>query len=81
MGAGATRRLSAVRWGVARSIIWAWILTIPASATLAALAALLVTAGPLAIVLAVLVLCTAALTLLVRQTRFKQPIGGFASRR
>src|SRR5215210_2117061 len=31
MGAGATRRLSAVRWGVARSIIWAWILTIPAS--------------------------------------------------
>src|ERR687890_804356 len=81
MGAGATRRLSAVRWGVARSIIWAWILTIPASATLAALAALLVTAGPLAIVLAVLVLCTAALTLLVRQTRFKQPIGGFLSRR
>jgi PiT family inorganic phosphate transporter len=32
MGAGATRRLSAVRWGIARTIIWAWIFTIPASA-------------------------------------------------
>ncbi|MGQ9543361.1 MAG: anion permease [Candidatus Bathyarchaeia archaeon] len=33
MGVGATRRLSAVRWGVARSIVAAWILTIPASAS------------------------------------------------
>ena len=81
MGAGATRRLSAVRWGVARSIVWAWVLTIPASATLAALAALLVKAGPLAIVLAVLVLCAAALTLFVRRTRRKKPMGGFASGR
>src|SRR5919107_24555 len=32
MGAGATRRFSAVRWGVARRIVWAWIFTIPASA-------------------------------------------------
>ncbi len=32
MGVGATRRLSAVRWGVARRIFWAWIITIPASA-------------------------------------------------
>lgn len=37
MGVGATRRLSAVRWGVATQIIWAWILTIPASAGVAAL--------------------------------------------
>jgi len=29
VGVGATRRLSAVRWGVARRIVWAWILTIP----------------------------------------------------
>ena len=28
---GATRRLSAVRWGVARQIVWAWVLTIPAA--------------------------------------------------
>ncbi len=35
MGVGATRRLSAVRWGVGRKIVTAWILTIPASATIA----------------------------------------------
>ncbi len=38
MGVGATRRLSAVRWGVARRIIWAWIVTIPAAALVAAAA-------------------------------------------
>jgi PiT family inorganic phosphate transporter len=37
VGVGATTRLSAVRWGVARQIIWAWILTIPAAAVMAAL--------------------------------------------
>lgn len=36
MGVGATRRLSAVRWGVAKSIVAAWVLTIPAAATVAA---------------------------------------------
>lgn len=38
VGVGATNRLSAVRWGVAGRIVWAWILTIPASALMAALA-------------------------------------------
>lgn len=37
MGVGATQRLSAVRWGLAGRIIWAWILTIPLSALLAGL--------------------------------------------
>lgn len=37
VGVGATRRLSAVRWGVARQIVWAWILTIPASAAIGAI--------------------------------------------
>ncbi len=37
MGVGATQRLSAVRWGVAARIVWAWILTIPAAAIVAAL--------------------------------------------
>jgi inorganic phosphate transporter, PiT family len=32
VGVGATRRLSAVRWGVAGQIVWAWLLTIPAAA-------------------------------------------------
>jgi PiT family inorganic phosphate transporter len=36
MGAGATRRLSAVRWGVARSIVTAWVLTFPAAGAVAA---------------------------------------------
>ena len=36
MGAGATRRLSAVRWGVARTIILAWIVTIPMAGAMAA---------------------------------------------
>ncbi len=36
MGVGATKRLSAVRWGIARSIVTAWVLTIPAAALAAA---------------------------------------------
>jgi PiT family inorganic phosphate transporter len=35
IGVGSTRRLSAVRWGVAGQIVWAWILTIPMSAGIA----------------------------------------------
>jgi PiT family inorganic phosphate transporter len=31
VGVGAVRRLSAVRWGVAGQIVWAWVLTIPAA--------------------------------------------------
>lgn len=36
MGVGSTKRLTAVRWGVAGNILWAWILTIPASAMMSA---------------------------------------------
>jgi PiT family inorganic phosphate transporter len=36
MGVGATKRLSAVRWGLGKRIVYAWIITIPASAGLAA---------------------------------------------
>src|SRR5687768_11135558 len=36
MGVGATKRLSAVRWGVTVNLLWAWVLTIPVSALLAA---------------------------------------------
>ncbi len=41
VGVGATQRLSAVRWGVAGRIVWAWILTIPFAAVIAALTFLL----------------------------------------
>jgi len=36
MGVGATRRLSAVKWGVAGRIVWAWVLTIPLAAAVSA---------------------------------------------
>lgn len=38
VGVGSSRKMSAVRWGVASNIVWAWILTIPASAFVAAIA-------------------------------------------
>jgi PiT family inorganic phosphate transporter len=43
VGVGATRRLSAVRWGVAGRIMWAWVLTIPGAAAIAAATYWLVT--------------------------------------
>ena len=38
VGVGSAQRASAVRWGVAGNIVWAWIFTIPASAFVAAIA-------------------------------------------
>jgi PiT family inorganic phosphate transporter len=43
MGVGATKRLSAVRWGVGKRLIYAWMITIPASASMAAIVLLLIT--------------------------------------
>ncbi len=37
VGVGSLKRLSAVRWGVAGRVVWAWIITIPATAVIAAL--------------------------------------------
>jgi len=42
MGVGSLRRMSAVKWGVAGRIVWAWILTIPAAAAISALTYILV---------------------------------------
>ena len=36
VGVGSSKKVSAVRWGVAGSIVWAWVLTIPCSAFMAA---------------------------------------------
>ena len=44
MGVGSTKRLSAVRWGLGRRIVYAWIITIPASAGLAAASLLIIRA-------------------------------------
>jgi PiT family inorganic phosphate transporter len=73
MGAGATRRFSAVRWGVARRIVWAWIFTIPASGILAALAALVLRSGSLSLVLAIVVLVASFAWLARWWTRSEQP--------
>lgn len=43
MGVGASKRLSSVRWTVAKNIIWAWILTIPITAAIAGLAIFIIT--------------------------------------
>jgi PiT family inorganic phosphate transporter len=42
VGVGATRRLTAVRWGVAGSIVWAWVLTIPMAALISAILYILI---------------------------------------
>jgi PiT family inorganic phosphate transporter len=42
IGVGSTRRMSAVKWGVAGTIVWAWVLTIPLSAIVSALTYFLV---------------------------------------
>lgn len=42
MGVGSIKRLSAVKWGVAGRIVWAWILTIPCSAAISALAYIII---------------------------------------
>jgi PiT family inorganic phosphate transporter len=44
IGVGSIKRLSAVRWGIAGRIVWAWILTIPASAAIAAVVYVIVAA-------------------------------------
>jgi PiT family inorganic phosphate transporter len=46
IGAGAARRASAVRWGIARNVMIAWIITIPASATVAAVFYYMVSGTP-----------------------------------
>jgi inorganic phosphate transporter, PiT family len=62
VGVGATRRLSAVRWGVAGRIVWAWVLTIPAAAIMAAVT-YAITVSPFA--LAALVLAAVAVVVAV----------------
>jgi len=37
VGVGATQRVNAVRWGIARRIVWAWLITIPAAGIMAAI--------------------------------------------
>ena len=69
VGVGATRRLSAVRWGVAGRIVWAWVLTIPAAAVIAAVT-YAITVSPFAVAALVLaaIAVVAALVITGRRT-------------
>jgi inorganic phosphate transporter, PiT family len=69
VGVGSTRRLSAVRWGVAGRIVWAWVLTIPAAATVAAVT-YAITVSPFAVAALVLaaIAVVAALVIAGRRT-------------
>ena len=42
MGVGSTRRLSAVRWGIGKRIVYAWLITIPASAAISSIAIIII---------------------------------------
>jgi PiT family inorganic phosphate transporter len=77
MGAGAAKRLSAVRWGVAGNIVTAWVLTLPCSAAVGALTYGVVrifgtgSAGPVIVVVAIVVALVAALA---RRASSESPI-------
>ena len=68
VGVGATRRLSAVRWGVAGRIVWAWILTMPAAAAMAAVT-YTITVSKLAVAALILVAVFVAVVLAIRRNR------------
>jgi PiT family inorganic phosphate transporter len=82
MGSGAAKRLSAVRWGVAGNIVFAWVLTLPAAALIGALtygftrifgAGAL---GPVLVTLMALLLVTAAFARRARQGAPVEAVGG-----
>jgi PiT family inorganic phosphate transporter len=68
VGVGATRRLSAVRWGVAGRIVWAWVLTIPAAATIAAVT-YAITVSSFAVAALILAAVFVAVVLVIRRNR------------
>jgi PiT family inorganic phosphate transporter len=74
VGVGATRRLSAVRWGVAGRIVWAWVLTIPAAAAIAAVT-YTITVSPFAVAALILaaIAVIVALVVAARRTTRRAP--------
>jgi inorganic phosphate transporter, PiT family len=68
VGVGATRRLSVVRWGVAGRIVWAWILTMPAAATMAAVT-YAITVSKLAVAAMILAGVLVVVVLAIRRNR------------
>jgi len=76
VGVGATRRLSAVRWGVAGRIVWAWVLTIPAAGLVAAVTYAITVSRFALLALFLAAVAVVAALLAARRTREpRQPVG------
>ena len=69
IGVGATRRLSAVRWGLTARVLWAWVLTLPGAAVIAAVTFWLLQLVPIAIVVPIGLLVAAGWVLFFLQRR------------
>ncbi len=70
IGSGAGRKLSKVRWGTARRMVYGWLLTLPAAAVFGAVAAAIALTGPFGVVIVLLALLsgTAAIVAISRRT-------------
>jgi PiT family inorganic phosphate transporter len=70
IGSGAGRKLSMVRWGTARRMVYGWLLTLPAAAVFGAVAAAIALTGPFGVVIVILALLagTAAIVAISRRT-------------
>lgn len=75
VGVGSVRRLRSVRWTVASRIVWAWILTIPASAMIAALSLYLIELDIIYIVLIAILLTAFFIT---RKNEVKVPVPAYS---
>jgi PiT family inorganic phosphate transporter len=73
VGVGATRRLSAVRWGVAGRIVWAWVLTIPTAGLIAAVTYAITVSRFAVVALVVAAVALGAAVLAARRTRARAP--------
>ena len=75
IGAGAARRASAVRWGVARNVVTAWVITIPASATVAAIFYWLISGSFMLDLIAIVIIALFAFVISrLRKRRRQNPI-------
>jgi PiT family inorganic phosphate transporter len=72
VGVGSTRRLSAVRWGVAGRIVWAWVLTIPAAGVVAGIT-YIITVSRFAPVIAVLSAVALVVVVVARRRTAERP--------
>jgi inorganic phosphate transporter, PiT family len=73
VGVGASRRLSAVRWGVAGRIVWAWVLTIPAAGLMAAVTYAITVSRFAVVALLVAAVGVGVAVLAARRTRARAP--------